>query len=252
MSIKVEPVGAFIFDVDGVIADTAVLHRAAWKRLADEEDLPFDEKQADAMRGASREQSLTILIGNRPVDRPRFVEMMERKNSYYLEAISRLSPADILPGADTLLADLCDINMRLAAASASQSANQVLRLLGLYDRFDVVIGGDSAPDSSGLHRFLKASAALRVEPRRCVVVEDAAAQIAIARGYGMKTVGVGDRSRLCAAMLVFESLRGVDARHLLRWVSRASDLDTAAPASEPSPVAASALYRSNNKAWLSK
>ncbi|MFQ5500713.1 MAG: HAD-IA family hydrolase [Phycisphaerae bacterium] len=216
-------IGAFLFDVDGVIADTAGLHADAWHRLADEAGLPFDSILPDAFRGISREASLKKLLGDRRVTPERFDEMLDRKNRLFQDMLEQLGPTDRLPGVDALFQGLRRFDIRLAAVSASRNARTVLQRLDLIDAFEIILDGNNEDENpSGLHRFARAAAGLRVTPDRCVVVEDATAGIAAARQLGMKSIGIGSSGRLCAATLVFESLRGVDAGMLLGWLSKPS------------------------------
>lgn len=214
-----QAIGAFLFDVDGVLTDTARLHTAAWRRLTDEEGLTLDEPTAHALRGLSREASLRRILGNRTPPPEQFEAMLDRKNRYYVESLRSLSPADVLPGVSRLLDQLRRRRVRLAAVSVSRNAQSVIRAVGLDGAFDAIIDGNAPRSPGGLNRFQIAAASLRTEPGRCVVVEDSTEGVALARRAGMKTIGIGDASRLCAATLVFESLRGVEARLLLKWLS---------------------------------
>lgn len=224
--------GAALFDVDGVIADTARLHTSAWRRLAEEEGLPFDEDCADALRGLSREASLRRLLDGRPVPDETFAAMTARKNAYYTEALREIGPSDAMDGAAALISEFAAMGIRRAAVSLSRNARAVLDRLELTDRFDAVVDGCviGAAGDGALDRYGRAAAALRVEPGRCLVIEDSAGGIAVARNLGMKTVGIGSPERLCAADLVFESLRGVRARNLCRWLwSRENSCRAASP-----------------------
>ncbi|MEK6642962.1 MAG: HAD-IA family hydrolase [Planctomycetota bacterium] len=212
-------IGAFLFDVDGVLADTARLHEAAWRRLAIREGLSLDTDTARSLRGLSRSDSLRRVLGQRRVTQHRFNELMEQKNCDYLRQVEQLTPTDVLPGSSELLEELPGFGIRVAAVSASCNARPVLDRLGLLDRFAAVVDGTDDVSTTG-HRFLSASAVLRVEPSRCVVVEDSTTGAAAARQFGMKCLGLGDATALCMATMVFESLRGVDARSLLRWLTR--------------------------------
>ncbi|HVP12875.1 MAG TPA: beta-phosphoglucomutase family hydrolase [Phycisphaerae bacterium] len=213
------PIGAFIFDVDGVLADTATLHTEAWRRLAKEEGLDFDEAAANALRGLSREDSLRRLLHGREVPADRFTELLDRKNGYYLGELKHLSERVVLPGVRLLLAGLRDLGIKLAAASLSRNARAVLLRTGLVSNFDVIVDGNDLEESrSDLNRFHLIARALRVDPARCVVVEDSTAGIAAARAAGMRSVGVGDYERLCAATMVLDSLRGTDAGTLVYWL----------------------------------
>jgi beta-phosphoglucomutase len=217
------PIGAFIFDVDGVLTDTAALHTAAWRRLAEEEGLGFDNATADALRGLSREDSLQRLLKERSVTPDRFAELLERKNNYYLAGLKHLPEQVVLPGVRLLLAGLRELGIKLAAVSLSRNARPVLLRTGLVGNFDVIIdGNDLAESHTSLNRFLLIARALRVEPARCVVVEDSTAGIAAARAAGMRSVGLGDYDRLCASTMVLDSLRGVDAGTLVYWLGHRS------------------------------
>lgn len=210
---------AALFDVDGVLADTARLHTAAWRRLADEEGLPFDDRLADQLRGVSREESLRRILNGRRVSDVNFRAMMDRKNACYQEFVARLTGEDALPGARVLLEDLADEGVTCAAVSISRNARQVLAQLELSPLLKVIIdGNDAAQSRTGLDRYLLAAAALRCDPRKCVVFEDSTAGIALARRAGMVTIGLGEPRRLAAADMIFDSLRGVSGRLLLRWL----------------------------------
>lgn len=206
----------FIFDLDGVITDTAEYHYRAWKRLADEEGLPFDRQANEALRGISRRESLELILQGRIYPEEQIQEMMERKNNYYLELIREIRPQDLLPGAKELLIEMRQAGIRTALGSASKNAADVISRLGIADLFDAISDGHSvtrqkpAPDL-----FLHAANQLGLEPNECVVVEDAEAGIVAARAGGFKSVGLGPPSRVGAADLVLESLAGVHLSDLL-------------------------------------
>jgi beta-phosphoglucomutase len=206
----------FIFDLDGVITDTAEYHYRAWKRLADEEGLPFDRQANEALRGISRRESLELILQGRSYPEEQIREMMERKNNYYLELIREITPEDLLPGAKELLIEMRQAGIMTALGSASKNAADVISRLGIADLFDAISDGNSvtrqkpAPDL-----FLHAANQLGLEPNECVVVEDAEAGIVAARAGGFKSVGLGPPSRVGAADLVLESLAGVHLSDLL-------------------------------------
>jgi beta-phosphoglucomutase len=217
---RCDGVRAFLFDVDGVLADTARLHEAAWRRLAQREGLPFDHRTARDLRGLSREASLRRILGNRAAAPEHFVKMMDRKNADYLALVAQLTPLDVLPGALRLLKELRRLDLNIAAVSISRNARTVLDRLDLTHYFDAVVdGNDAAPSGDGRHRFLLAAAALHVEPGQCVVVEDSAVGVAAARQFGMKSIGVGDADALCAATMTLESLHDVEAEFLIDRLS---------------------------------
>jgi len=210
------PVRGFIFDLDGVLTDTAEFHYRAWQRLADEEGLPFDRAANEDLRGVSRRESLMLILGQRVYSEEQIQSMMARKNSYYLEAIATIAPKDLLPGARELLQEIRSAGLKSAVGSASKNAPQVLDRLGIRPLLDAVSDGNSvehpkpAPDL-----FLHAAAQLGLPPAECVVVEDAAAGIEAALAGGFHTVGLGPRERVGKADVIFPSLEGVHLADLL-------------------------------------
>jgi beta-phosphoglucomutase len=187
---------ALIFDLDGVITDTAEYHYRAWKRLADEEGIPFMRADNEHLRGVSRRESLLLLLKGRQVEEARMREMMDRKNRYYQEMLEQVMPADLLPGVAALFNLLDQANVRCALASASRNAAVVVDRLGIADRLAVLADGTSvkrqkpAPD---LFRY--AAARLGFRPGECLVVEDAAAGIEAAINAGMFYLALGPAER---------------------------------------------------------
>jgi beta-phosphoglucomutase len=206
----------FIFDLDGVLVDTAEYHYLAWKRLADEEGLPFDRQANEAIRGIPRRGSLLKILNGRPVNEAQLQEMMERKNRYYLESVWKLTPKDMLPGAANLLQEIRQAGMRVAIASSSKNAGLVVERLKLGQLIDVLADGNSvsspkpAPDL-----FEYASGQLGLLPRECVVVEDAEAGIQAARAGGFCCIGLGPYKRVGEADLVLPSLENVHFEQIL-------------------------------------
>lgn len=208
---------AFIFDLDGVLTDTAEYHYRGWKRLADEEGLPFSREENEHLRGVARRESLLLILKDRIYPEAKILEMMERKNNYYLDFIREITPRDLLPGARELLVEIRAAGLKNGLGSASKNAPDVLDRLGIRGLFDALSDGHSverqkpAPDL-----FLHAAAQLGLSPANCVVVEDAAAGIAAARAGGFRSVGLGPRERVGQAQAVFPSLDGVRLPDLLQ------------------------------------
>jgi len=203
---------AVIFDLDGVITDTAELHYRGWQRVAGEEGLVFDRALNERLRGVARRASIEIILAanQRTVSEATLEAMMERKNRYYVDLLDAVTPADLLPGALPLIEALRQAGIKVALGSASKNAQQVLARLGIARLIDVVADGHSvehvkpAPDL-----FLYAAARLGVAPAACAVVEDAAAGIDAALAAGMWAVGLGPQTRVGHAHLRFDSLAGV-------------------------------------------
>jgi beta-phosphoglucomutase len=212
---------AFIFDLDGVITDTAEYHYHGWKRLADEEGIPFTRDDNEHLRGVSRRESLMLILKERVYPEEKIQEMMERKNNYYLDFIKEISPRDLLPGAKELLEEIRSAGLKNALGSASKNAGDVIERLGIRGLFDAMADGYSverqkpAPDL-----FLHAAELLNLPPAECVVVEDAAAGIEAARAGGFKSIGLGPHERVGQADVIFPNLAGVHLTDLLNALSR--------------------------------
>jgi beta-phosphoglucomutase len=206
----------FIFDLDGVLTDTAEYHYRGWKRLAEEEGIPFTREDNEALRGIPRRESLLLILQQRTYPEEKILEMMDRKNNYYLEFIHEVSPRDLLPGARELLEEIRQAGLKSALGSASKNARDVIQRLGIADLLDAIADGNSverqkpAPDL-----FLHAAKQLNLRPDECVVIEDARAGIEAARAGGFHTLGLGPQERVGEANVVLNSLMDVRLQDLL-------------------------------------
>ena len=211
---------AFIFDLDGVITDTAEYHYRGWKRLADEEGLAFTREDNEQLRGIPRRESLLLILQDRTYPEETILEMMTRKNNYYLEFIRNISPRDLLPGAKELLEEIRAAGLKNALGSASKNAVEVLDRLGIRSLFDAISDGHSverqkpAPDL-----FLHAAGQLGLAPEDCVVVEDAAAGIEAANAGGFHSIGLGPWERVAKAEAVFPNLSGLHLEDIFTALS---------------------------------
>ena len=209
-------VSAFIFDLDGVLTDTSEYHYLAWKRLADEEGLPFTRADNEALRGVSRRESLRRLLKDRVVDEATALAWMERKNTYYLGYLEGITTANLLPGAREFLQSARARGVRLGIGSASRNALTVLEKLDILPLLDGVGDGYSvvhtkpAPDL-----FLWVAGCLQAPAACCVVFEDAEAGVEAAHSAGMKCVGVGPAERVGAADLVCTGLADLTVEQAL-------------------------------------
>lgn len=193
---------AFIFDLDGVIVDTARYHFLAWKRLADELDIAFTEHDNEMLKGVSRMQSLETLLslGGAHKSEGEKEELATRKNAWFVDSISRMEPGEVFPGVMALLASLKTAGYKIGLASSSRNAPQVIRALGIASAFDTIVDGSmvvhAKPDPE---IFLLTAERLQVDPSACVVFEDAASGVEAAHRAGMKCVGIGEEEQLGAA-----------------------------------------------------
>jgi beta-phosphoglucomutase len=207
---------AFIFDLDGVLTDTAEYHFRAWSQLACGIGIPFTREDNEHLRGISRRGSLLLLLKGRVVPEPEFEALMARKNDDYLQLIEQITPGDLLPGAKDLLLEIRAAGLQTALGSASKNARQVIARLGIASLLDAVSDGYSVerqkphPDL-----FVHAAAQLGRTPAECVVVEDAAAGVEAAIAGGFYSIGLDPRERVGAADVVLPSLEGVHLANLL-------------------------------------
>jgi beta-phosphoglucomutase len=209
---------AVILDLDGVITDTAEYHYLGWKRLADEEGIPFTREDNEALRGVSRRRSLELLLGDRVTiyTEVQIQEMMTRKNGYYRELLESITPENFLRGAEELMAEIRRRGLKMAIGSASRNTKTVLTRLGILDAFDVIADGYSvgngkpAPDL-----FLYAAERMGVAPSSCVVVEDAASGVEAGLNAKMITVGIGPAERVGAAHHRYDTTADIDMNEVL-------------------------------------
>jgi beta-phosphoglucomutase len=202
-----QQISAVIFDMDGVLADTIDLHYQSWQRVADEWQIPFSKADYSQILGMRREESVDYLLRNHTVDTGTRLEMLRRKNDYYLELVETLNSDRLLPGVQKLLAELQAAQMRIALGSSSKNAALILRKLGIDNLFEVVADGNSVPNSKPSPEvFQKAAELLGLPADECLVIEDAAAGVEAAKAAGMIVLGVGPTDRLQQADLVLDSL----------------------------------------------
>lgn len=200
---------AAIFDLDGVIADTARLHFAAWQKLADDEGFHLPADADERLKGVDRMASLAIVLegASRPYNNDEQTQLADRKNRHYQALITQLTPADLLPGAETVLDTLAAWGIPMALASASKNARAVVQGLGIAGRFHTIADAAQVrhpkPDPE---IFLMAAHGLGVSPSRCVGVEDAAAGVTAIKRAGMYAIGVGEPTVLREADRVIPDL----------------------------------------------
>lgn len=200
---------AVIFDLDGVITDTAHYHYLAWRRLASAEGVEFDEAFNERLKGIDRMGSLDLILAaaGRDYTAAKKQELANTKNRHYQQLIASMSAADLLPGAVDALRTVRAAGLRTGLASVSRNAFHVLGRLGIGEHFDYVV--DAATIANGKpdpEIFLKAARHLDVAPADCLGVEDAVAGVAAIKSAGMTALGIGDSQVLRQADLVIPGL----------------------------------------------
>ena len=208
---------ACIFDLDGVIVDTAKYHYLAWKKLAVILNVQFNEKDNERLKGVSRIASLDIILelGGIKLDEKKKAEYAAMKNEWYLDYIRRMTPDEILPGSLELISELKNAGIKVALGSASKNTPLILDRLGIEKLFDAVADGNvvtkAKPDPEV---FIKAAKMVGVAPEDCVVFEDAVAGVKAAINAGMLCVGIGSGKILTDAHYVISGLDKLNLRKL--------------------------------------
>lgn len=206
-----------IFDLDGVIVDTAKFHYLAWRQLANNLGFDITEDQNEQLKGVSRVNSLEKILGwgNVSLTQDQFMEQMAIKNDHYLSYISTMTASDILPGVSRIMDHLIDRKVPVALGSASKNARSILEKVNLHRQFDVVVdGNDVSKAKPDPEVFLIAAEKLKVEPQNCIVFEDSLAGVQAANIAGMLSVGIGDRKVLSDADYVFKDFTEIDTEFI--------------------------------------
>jgi beta-phosphoglucomutase len=208
---------AILFDLDGVLTDTSEYHYRSWKRLADEEGIPFTRQENDEhLRGVSRRESLMYIIRGRNYSEDQIQEMMDRKNRYYNDMIKDMTPNDLVPGGRQLLQEIRDAGIKVAIASGSKNAQIVLDRLDITSYLDGVADGycivnsKPAPDL-----FVYAAGLVNVHTVDCLGVEDADAGIEAIKTAGMQALAIGPEERFHRADKVLPTLANKSLQDIL-------------------------------------
>ncbi|WP_298950059.1 beta-phosphoglucomutase [uncultured Nonlabens sp.] len=214
---------AFIFDLDGVIVDTAKFHFIAWQRLATSLDINFTEEENEQLKGVSRVNSLKKILewGNKKISPDVFQSKMDQKNTEYLDLIKTLDTSDIMPGVHDFLLELKKQEQPIALGSASKNARPILKKLGIYDLFDVIVDGTNVtkakPDPEV---FLSACDQLGYVAQNSIVFEDSVAGVQAANTAGMISIGLGESSILKAADEVFAHFTDMPQNYINTLLSK--------------------------------
>lgn len=207
-----------LFDLDGVLVDTAKYHYLAWKALAEELSIPFTEEDNERLKGVSRMASLEIILSlanqetnYRTAEKEAFAT---KKNELYVKFIEHMDTSEILPGVLSLLENLRKKQVKISLGSASKNAPKIMEVTGLVSYFDALIDGNvvskAKPDPEV---FLKGAAALNLKPKNCAVFEDAEAGLQAAKAANTFAIGLGEEKNLPSADITFRNLVGFDVEN---------------------------------------
>jgi beta-phosphoglucomutase len=208
---------AMIFDLDGVLTDTSEYHYRAWKKLADEEGIPFTREENDEhLRGVGRRDSLMYILRGRKVTEEQIQVMMERKNRYYTEMIKSMTPKDLVAGGRDLLNEIRTAGIKVAIASSSKNCRTVLEHLDIMNYLDGVADGNSVVNSKPApDLFVYAAGLVQVPTPDCLGVEDADAGIEAIKTAGMQALGIGPEERFQRADKVLPTLASLHLQDML-------------------------------------
>jgi beta-phosphoglucomutase len=211
---------ACLFDLDGVLVDTAIYHFQAWQNLGSKFGYALTEVQNEQLKGVSRVESLNRILAwaNYTATEEQKSAWLMEKNDNYLALISDMNPTEILPGVLDFLQQIKKAGYKIALGSASKNAEIILSKTGLIEWFDLIIDGKkvtkSKPDPEV---FLKGAAGLGFLPTECIVFEDAQAGVEAAKAGNMRAIGIGDADMLSQADKVIPSFVGIQASELLHF-----------------------------------
>ncbi len=213
----------FIFDLDGVIVDTAKYHYFAWKKLAEGIGISFTEADNEHLKGVSRIRSLELILewGNKEISSEEFNALLTAKNDDYLSFVNKMTKDEVLPDVPRVLDYLSDMKQPMALGSASKNARTILDRVNLLNRFDCVVDGTNVskakPDPEV---FLIAAEGLHLPPESCIVFEDSLAGIEAANIANMISIGIGDANILKEAQFVFSDFTKISNEFLHQLISR--------------------------------
>lgn len=202
-----------IFDLDGVIVDTAKYHFLAWQRMAKELGVEFTEVENEQLKGVSRRGSIDKILnwGGISLSEEEIQHWMTTKNDWYLEYVANMNPSEVLPGAAEIISAAKSAGLKISLGSASKNSRFILEKVNLIREFDAIVDGTvvsaSKPDPEV---FVTGAHLLNLEPSECIVFEDAVAGVQAAVAGGMKVVGVGEADVLHEADIILPNLDGVD------------------------------------------
>jgi len=213
----------FIFDLDGVIVDTAKYHFLAWKKLANSIDVDFTETQNEQLKGVSRVKSLEKILswGNKTISEDEFMALMAKKNDDYLSYIDKMGESEILPDVPKILNHLNENNQGIALGSASKNARKILQKVNLISNFQAIVdGNDVSKAKPDPEVFLIGAKALNQKPENCIVFEDSVAGVQAANNANMISIGIGDKTVLSEADYVFKDFTEISIEFIEELIKK--------------------------------
>lgn len=213
----------FIFDLDGVIVDTAKYHFLAWKNLAKSIDIDFTHEQNEQLKGVSRVKSLEKILnwGNKTISEELFTSLMGKKNEEYLSFIAKMTDEEILPDVPRVLDYLIEKAQPISLGSASKNARPILEKVNLLKKFDAIVdGNDVSKAKPDPEVFLIAAKHLNMKPEDCIVFEDSVAGVQAANTANMISIGIGEKDVLHEADYIFSDFTEIENSFIEELIKR--------------------------------
>lgn len=213
----------FIFDLDGVIVDTAKYHYLAWKKLANSIGIDFTEVQNEQLKGVSRVRSLEKILawGQKKITEGEFLELMTKKNNDYLSFIENMCENEILPDIPKVLDYLISQKQPISLGSASKNARVILEKVNLINKFDAIVdGNDVSRAKPDPEVFLNAAKSLKLKAEECIVFEDSVAGVQAANNANMISIGIGDKEVLSEADYIFKDFTEVSTDFIRELINK--------------------------------
>ena len=213
----------FIFDLDGVIVDTAKYHFLAWQKLAQQLGIDFTPEHNEQLKGVSRVRSLEIILalGNIAASQEDKEIWLKQKNNEYLSYLVTMDESEVLPGVLPVLAFLKEKNQKIVLGSASKNARPILEKAKVIDYFDAVVDGNDVSNAKpDPEVFLQGAKKVNLSPEKCIVFEDSVAGIQAANSAGMTSVGIGEENILHEAHFVFSDFTFIDLNFIQNLINK--------------------------------
>ncbi|WP_452227451.1 beta-phosphoglucomutase [Lacinutrix cladophorae] len=213
----------FIFDLDGVIVDTAKYHFLAWKELAKSIDIDFTHEQNEQLKGVSRVKSLEKILawGNKTISETQFKALMLKKNEEYLSYIAKMDDKEILPDVPKILNYLIQKEQPISLGSASKNARPILEKVNLLSKFNAIVDGNDVSNAKpDPEVFLIAAKHLNIKPENCIVFEDSVAGVQAANTANMISIGIGKKEVLHEADYIFSDFTEIENSFIQELINR--------------------------------
>lgn len=213
----------FIFDLDGVIVDTAKYHYLAWQKIANQLGIEFTPEHNEELKGVSRVRSLDLILalGNMEASQEDKNKWLVQKNEDYLSYLVDMDESEILPGVLPVLIYLKENNQKIVLGSASKNAKPILEKAKIIDYFDAIVDGNDVSNAKpDPEVFIQGAKKVNFANEKCIVFEDSVAGVQAANIAGMTSVGIGEETILHEAQFVFPDFTHIDLNFIQNLINK--------------------------------